>query len=85
MVSTNDEKSLEILKKYSLNKKIIFHKRDEKLSLFNTSIYETLKACFKYIKNKKIKFDYVYLIDTSSPFISEDDISNSFNILDFLN
>ncbi len=84
VVSTNDEKSLEILKKkYSLNKKIIFHKRDEKLSLFNTSIYETLKACFKYIKNKKIKFDYVYLIDTSSPFISEDDISNSFNILDF--
>ena len=84
IVSSNDEKSLNILKKkYSYNNKIIFHKRNKKLSLFNTPLIETLKVCVKFIKDKKINFDYVYSINTSSPFISEDDINNSFNILEF--
>ena len=84
IVSSNDEKSLKILKKkYLNNKKIIFHKRDESLSLFNTPLNETLKACIKFVKGKNVNFDYVYVINTSSPFISNDDISNSFNIIDF--
>ena len=84
LISSNDDKSLKKLKKdYSLNRKILFHKRDKKLSLFNTPMNETLKACLKYLDNKKFKFDYVYVINTASPFISEEDINNSFNILDF--
>ena len=35
------------------------------------------------MKGKNINFDYVYVINTSSPFISNDDISNSFNIIEF--
>ena len=84
LVTSNDEKSLNKLKKsYFFNKKILFHKREKKLSLFNTPLNETLKTCVKYLDRKKIKFDYVYLINTTSPFISEEDINNSFNVLDF--
>tara|TARA_B100001059_G_C17831479_1_gene584959 strand:- start:1162 stop:2520 length:1359 start_codon:yes stop_codon:yes gene_type:complete len=84
LVSSNDKKSLNKLKKdYFSNKKILFHEREKKLSLFNTSLNETLKTCIKYLATKKIKFDYVYQINTASPFISQEDINNSFNILDF--
>jgi len=84
LISSNDKKSLKILKKnYASNNKVLFHNREEKLSLFNTSITDTLKACIKFLQNKNLKFDYVYLINTSFPFISENDLNNSFNILDF--
>lgn len=84
LISSNDKKSLQILKKkYGSNNKVLFHNREEKLSLFNTSIKDTLKACIKFLKNKNLKFDYVYSINTSAPFISEDDFNNSFNIIDF--
>ncbi len=86
VVSTNDEKSLKILKKiYLHNKKVLFHKREKKLSLFNTPINDTLKACLKFLGNKNFKFDYVYLINTTCPFITENDFNNSFNIIDFFN
>ena len=86
VVSTNDEKSLKILKKiYLHNKKVLFHKREKKLSLFNTPINDTLKACLKFLGNKNFKFDYVYLINTACPFITENDFNNSFNIIDFFN
>jgi glycosyltransferase involved in cell wall biosynthesis len=86
LVSTNDINALKILKKkYLLNKKILFHVREDELSLFNTPIEDTLKVCNKFLKSKNIKFDYTYLINTSSPFISENDLDNSFNILDFFN
>ena len=84
LISSNDKKSLQILKKkYASNKKVLFHNREEKLSLFNTPIKDTLKTCIKFLQNKNLKFDYVYLINASSPFISENDLNNSFNILDF--
>ena len=86
VVSTNDEKSLKILKKiYLHNKKVLFHKREKKLSLFNTPIKDTLKACLKFLGNKNFKFDYVYSINTAFPFITENDFNNSFNIIDFFN
>tara|TARA_E500000178_G_C16926171_1_gene709514 strand:- start:30 stop:1229 length:1200 start_codon:yes stop_codon:yes gene_type:complete len=86
IVSSNDEKSIRKLRShYKKNKKVLFHKRDESLSLFNTPLKETLKSCIKFARVKNIKFDYVYLINTTYPFISDDDISNSFNILDFFN
>ena len=84
LISSNDKKSLQILKKkYASNKKVLFHNREEKLSLFNTPIKDTMKTCIKFLQNKNLKFDYVYLINASSPFISENDLNNSFNILDF--
>lgn len=84
LISSNDKKSLQILrKKYASNKRVLFHNREEKLSLFNTPIKDTLKTCIKFLQNKNLKFDYVYLINASSPFISENDLNNSFNILDF--
>ncbi len=84
LISSNDKKSLQILrKKYASNNRVLFHNREEKLSLFNTPIKDTLKTCIKFLKNKNLKFDYVYLINASSPFISENDLNNSFNILDF--
>lgn len=84
LISSNDKKSLQILKKkYASNNKVLFHNREEKLSLFNTPIKDTLKTCIKFLQNKNLKFDYVYLINASSPFISENDLNNSFNILDF--
>jgi len=84
LVSSNDIETIKILKKkYLSNKKVLFHVREEKLSLFNTPIKDTLMACIKFLKAKNIKFDYVYAVNTSSPFISEDDLSNSFNVLDF--
>ena len=66
-----------------LSKRILFHKREQKLSLFNTPIIDTLKDCMNFLRKKNIKFDYVYSINTSYPFISENDFNNSFNILDF--
>jgi|TARA_B110000037_G_scaffold210026_1_gene259832 glycosyltransferase involved in cell wall biosynthesis len=84
VVSTNDEKALRTLKKkYLFSKRILFHKREQKLSLFNTPIIDTLKNCMNFLRKKNIKFDYVYSVNTSYPFISENDFNNSFNILDF--
>ena len=84
VVSTNDEKALITLKKkYLFSKRILFHKREQKLSLFNTPIIDALKDCMNFLRKKNIKFDYVYSINTSYPFIAENDFNNSFNILDF--
>ena len=84
VVSTNDEKALITLKKkYLFSKRILFHKREQKLSLFNTPIIDALKDCMNFLRKKNIKFDYVYSINTSYPFIAENDFNNIFNILDF--
>ena len=84
VVSTNDEKALITLKKkYLFSKRILFHKREQKLSLFNTPNIDALKDCMNFLRKKNIKFDYVYSINTSYPFIAENDFNNIFNILDF--
>ena len=75
VVSTNDEKALITLKKkYLFSKRILFHKREQKLSLFNTPIIDALKDCMNFLRKKNIKFDYVYSINTSYPFIAENDL-----------
>lgn len=84
IVTTPDENIIKYLKiKY--NNKIITINRDERLSGINVPIEETIIDSVKYVKNKKIKFNYIFEISYKNPFINLRDIDTSINMLEFFN
>ena len=46
---------------------------------------ETLRDCSEFAFTKRIDFDYLYSINTNSPFISLEDINNAYNLISIFN
>lgn len=76
-VSSDDNEILSVAKKYS-NKKVILIKRPKRLALDNTPSLPVVQHAVKKIeKEKKIKFDYIVLLQVICPLVNSRDIDNS--------
>ena len=85
IITSSDTTMLNYIKRKRKNKKLVFYKRSKSLSQFNISLIETLRDCSKFAFTKRIDFDYLYSINTNSPFISLEDINNAYNLISIFN
>ena len=73
-VITNDERVKKIAKKNQINTDYI---RPENLSTSKTSLFETLNHFVKWTNIHKIKYDYLIILQPTSPLRSFSDINKS--------
>lgn len=77
-VITNDERVKKIAKKNQINTDYI---RPENLSTSKTSLFETLNHFVKWTNIHKIKYDYLIILQPTSPLRSFSDINKSMEIV----
>lgn len=77
-VVSDSKKIKKIAKKYNINTEYV---RPKKLSKDDTPIADTLFDFVKWTIKKKIFFDYLILLQPTSPLRSLDDIKKSINII----
>ena len=78
-VSTNDEDVIELFNK---NKKIELLKRPEELSKDNSGMSEVISHAIDFYERKKIFFQYLLLLQPTSPLRSSEDYNNLMNSSD---
>jgi len=78
IVSTDDDKIAEISKKYGAEVPFI---RPENLSSDTTTSVDVILHTINFYNEKKIQFDYVLLLQPTSPLRTNEDINNAFNLL----
>jgi len=79
VVSSEDDEILDVAKKYGKkNKKLVLIKRPKYLAKDNTFSPPVLEhATRKIEKEKGYKFDYVVMLQVTTPFVTSDDIDRS--------
>ena len=81
IVTSPDLKILNFLKK-KYKKKILYHKREQKLGGINVEIDDTLKKAMVFSKYKGIKFDYIFQLTYKTPFLKSNDIDSFINLME---
>lgn len=81
IVTSPDEKILKFLKK-RYKKKVLYHRRDQKLGGINVDINDTLKKAVSFSKKKGLKFDYIFQLTYKTPFLKSNDIDSFINLMD---
>jgi len=77
-ILTDSNKIKEIVKKFSIKKNYI---RPKSLSGSKTSLNKTLSHFYLWLKNNKISFDYLVVLQPTSPLRTKDDINKAINIV----
>ena len=78
-VSTNDDEILELLTKLEI---AIPFKRPEELSSDNAGSYEVIMHALKHYEMDDVVFDAILLLQPTSPFRHQEDITNLFETYD---
>ena len=74
VVSTDSKKIAKIAKKFGAEVPFL---RPKKISRDNSSSFLAIKHCLDFFKNKKKYFDYVILLEPTSPFTTNEDIDKA--------
>jgi len=80
IVSTDDNEIMDVAKSYNCNVPFI---RPKKFALDETPSFEVIAHAVKYLNNKKSKFDYIILLEPTSPLRNSNDIDSALEKLDF--
>lgn len=75
---SNDKRIKTLAKKNNIN---VDYERPDRLSNSKTPLLKTLKHFVNWTENKQIKYDYILILQPTSPLRSSSDINNSIRIV----
>ena len=81
-VLTDSKKIKKIAKSFKINTD---YERPKKLSQSNTSLIDTLFHFYKWTKKKSIYFDYMVVLQPTSPLRKDEDINQACNLIKKIN
>ena len=77
-ILTDSKKIKKIAKKFSINTSYI---RPKNLSGSKISLNKTLSHFYQWLKKNKVRFDYLVVLQPTSPLRTKNDINNAVNIV----